>query len=114
MPAFIATLTMLFIGRGFVLGLLLAAPVAAQTSLWQTPSGASYAHSQRRLASGTTVHEYIEPSGTVFAVGHAGRMGDEAGFLSELWAVQHRRAEASPLAVVLHDQQDRATPRCAP
>jgi len=51
-----------------------AAPVdaGAVASTARTNSGTPYTHVQRRLDSGTTVHEYIDASGTVFAVAWAG------------------------------------------
>lgn len=44
----------------------------AQSTVLQTPSGSSYTHVQRQLDSGTTVHEYVDASGTVFAVAWSG------------------------------------------
>lgn len=38
----------------------------------RTASGTPYTHVQRRLDSGTTVHEYVDAAGTVFAVAWAG------------------------------------------
>ena len=34
----------------------------------RTSSGAAYTHVERRLDSGTTVHEFVDAAGTVFAV----------------------------------------------
>lgn len=53
-------------------GASMATGTGAQSSMQQTASGSSYAHWQRRLDSGTTVHEYIDAGGTVFAVAWSG------------------------------------------
>lgn len=45
---------------------------SAVASTLRTDSGTPYTHVQRRLDSGTTVHEYVDAGGTVFAVTWAG------------------------------------------
>ena len=37
-----------------------------------TPSGAAYTHLKRQLESGTTVHEFVDSAGRVFAVAWSG------------------------------------------
>lgn len=50
-----------------------AVPAAGATaSSLRTPSGAAYTQVQRRLDSGTTLHEFVDAAGTVFAVAWEG------------------------------------------
>jgi len=55
-----------------VSGASAAATTSVTTRQRLTPAGAAYTHVQRQLDSGTTVHEYADASGTVFAVAWSG------------------------------------------
>jgi len=53
-------------------GPAMATPAAAGIEQATTAAGATYTHVQRRLDSGTLVHEFVDATGTVFAVSWAG------------------------------------------
>ena len=62
-----------FAGLGqSVSGASTAVTTSVTTQQGVTASGAAYTHVQRQLDSGTTVHEYADASGTVFAVAWSG------------------------------------------
>lgn len=102
MKALIATLSLLACGSCWAaLGTSPDLPAAGGTQQ-ATAAGARYTHLRRQLESGTTVHEFVDAAGRVFAVAWSGPflpdlrelLGEHFALLEQQEAAMRSRASA--------------------